>query len=55
MGKLIKIILALALLTSAFFMGKITGEKSVIMSQNIYGDGHGTYFSEYNGEVHYYE
>ena len=54
MKKLIKIILALMLLMSAFFMGRITGEKSVIMNQEIWEED-GFFFSDYKGQIHYYE
>lgn len=54
MKKLVKIILALMLLMSAFFMGRITGEKSVIMNQEIWEED-GFFFSDYKGQIHYYE
>ena len=53
MKKLIKIILALIILMGAFFMGKITGEKSVIMNQEIWEE-EGLFYADYKGEVHYY-
>lgn len=53
-NKLIKITLALALIVSAFFVGMKVGERNVILGQDIWTDG--VYmFSEYMGEVHYYD
>lgn len=54
MKKLIKIILALALLMGAFFMGKYLGVRSVILNQEIWEED-GFYFSNYNGQIHEYE
>lgn len=51
---LIKIILVLALIESAFFIGMKTGENLVIHEQDIWSDGEYMYI-EYNGQIHYYD
>lgn len=49
-----KKIIVTALLIGAFLLGKYWGEMSVLLNQSIWTDGE-YHYSEYNGEVHYYE
>ena len=48
-----KLALILALLC-IFLLGFKLGERSVIMNQYIFEENCGTYFSEYNGQIHKY-
>ena len=54
MKKLVRITVIIALLLGAFYLGIKTGERSVILNQDIWTDGE-YHYSEYNGQVNYYD
>lgn len=54
MKKLVRIAIITALLLCAFYLGVKTGERSVILNQDIWTDGE-YHYSEYQGQINYYD